>query len=197
MSDGFPTDDPWATPPPAPPAPPPQQQAPATVTSGGGAQVDVADETSVTLKAHGGYNAPWIVVRSKDPERVAALLNRVGTSELHLLTARAHIAFMNAVNAAEGNAQPAPQAPVQQVPQAPQAAFQAPAQGGYQQAPQRQQGAPQGPRGGKPLPPGTNQEYCNHGAMTYREGNGNFGPWRGFTCTLPKNDPNACKAIYL
>lgn len=37
---------------------------------------------------------------------------------------------------------------------------------------------------------------CIHGPMTYREGTGARGPWKGWFCPEPKGSPNACKAVF-
>lgn len=38
---------------------------------------------------------------------------------------------------------------------------------------------------------------CSHGPMTYREGNGAKGPWKGYMCPAPKGDPNQCKPVFI
>ena len=42
-----------------------------------------------------------------------------------------------------------------------------------------------------------NAPDCRHGGMTYREGVGNKGPWRGYMCAAPKESTDKCKNIYL
>ena len=42
-----------------------------------------------------------------------------------------------------------------------------------------------------------NAPDCRHGGMTYREGVGNKGPWRGYMCAAPKESRDKCKNIYL
>lgn len=42
-----------------------------------------------------------------------------------------------------------------------------------------------------------NAPDCRHGRMTYREGVGNKGPWRGYMCAAPKESTDKCKNIYL
>jgi hypothetical protein len=42
-----------------------------------------------------------------------------------------------------------------------------------------------------------NAPDCRHGRMTYREGMGNKGPWRGYMCAAPKESTDKCKNIYL
>lgn len=74
---------------------------------------------------------------------------------------------------------PAPQAPPQQ-------------QGWSQQGTQQYQqpAAPQA--GGQQQPPGP-PAVCAHGPMRWKTGNGDNGPYQGWVCTAPRNDPNKCK----
>ena len=48
------------------------------------------------------------------------------------------------------------------------------------------------PAGAKPIVP-----TCSHGPMTYREGNGAKGPWKGYMCPAPKGDPSQCKPVFI
>lgn len=169
MTQSFPTDDPWAEQPPAaPPAPAVQQSAPQPPP----AATSGGNRVSVTLKQHDGYNPPWIVFEGPTPEAVADLITRGIESRLHQLTARAQSAFQATASGGQPSARP------QQTQQS---------GGGYQQAPQ----------GGAQLPPGVGPRHCPHGQMTYREGNGQYGPYRIFTCPLPKGGPDTCKPISL
>lgn len=38
---------------------------------------------------------------------------------------------------------------------------------------------------------------CRHGLMTYREGVGQKGPWRGYMCAAPKGAPDKCDTIWV
>jgi hypothetical protein len=38
---------------------------------------------------------------------------------------------------------------------------------------------------------------CAHGVMVKREGEGQYGPYKGYYCPTPKGTPNQCKPIYL
>ena len=38
---------------------------------------------------------------------------------------------------------------------------------------------------------------CRHGAMTYREGVGAKGPWKGYMCNAPKGATDKCQTIWV
>lgn len=38
---------------------------------------------------------------------------------------------------------------------------------------------------------------CKHGAMTYREGVGAKGPWKGYMCNAPKGATDKCQTIWV
>lgn len=38
---------------------------------------------------------------------------------------------------------------------------------------------------------------CKHGAMTYREGVGAKGPWKGWMCAAPKGATDKCQTIWV
>jgi len=38
---------------------------------------------------------------------------------------------------------------------------------------------------------------CRHGAMTYREGTGAKGPWKGYMCAAPKGASDKCATIWV
>jgi hypothetical protein len=44
-------------------------------------------------------------------------------------------------------------------------------------------------------PPGANT--CKHGPMTYREGVGAKGPWKGYMCAAPKGATDKCATIWV
>lgn len=44
-------------------------------------------------------------------------------------------------------------------------------------------------------PAGTNS--CRHGAMSYREGVGAKGPWKGYMCAAPKGATDKCATIWV
>lgn len=44
---------------------------------------------------------------------------------------------------------------------------------------------------------GTSGRTCKHGAMTYREGAGAKGPWKGYFCPTPKGTPDQCDAQFI
>lgn len=38
---------------------------------------------------------------------------------------------------------------------------------------------------------------CRHGVMSYREGVGQKGPWKGYMCAAPKGAPDKCDTIWV
>ena len=44
-------------------------------------------------------------------------------------------------------------------------------------------------------PPGANT--CKHGTMSYREGVGAKGPWKGYMCAAPKGATDKCPTIWV
>ena len=38
---------------------------------------------------------------------------------------------------------------------------------------------------------------CKHGAMSYREGTGAKGPWKGYMCAAPKGATDKCATIWV
>lgn len=44
-------------------------------------------------------------------------------------------------------------------------------------------------------PAGGNQ--CRHGAMVYKEGVSQKGPWKAYMCAAPKGAPDKCDAIWI
>ncbi|WP_052422498.1 hypothetical protein [Nonomuraea candida] len=61
--------------------------------------------------------------------------------------------------------------------------------------------APRGGNGGgqqrQSPPPGQQGKTCAHGEMKYVTGNGAKGPWKAYFCPLDRNDPDACKAVWV
>lgn len=43
--------------------------------------------------------------------------------------------------------------------------------------------------------PGAKQ--CRHGAMSFRSGTGQKGPWQGYMCAAPKGAPDKCETIWV
>ena len=41
-----------------------------------------------------------------------------------------------------------------------------------------------------------NANACRHGEMTYREGVGAKGPWKGYMCAAPKGATDKCQTIW-
>ena len=45
--------------------------------------------------------------------------------------------------------------------------------------------------------PAAGGHTCKHGPMTFREGNGANGPWKGYMCPAPKGATDKCKTIFI
>jgi len=45
--------------------------------------------------------------------------------------------------------------------------------------------------------PPSSGNSCRHGAMTYREGVGAKGPWKGYMCAAPKGATDKCATIWV
>ena len=45
--------------------------------------------------------------------------------------------------------------------------------------------------------PPSSSNSCRHGAMTYREGVGAKGPWKGYMCAAPKGATDKCATIWV
>ena len=39
--------------------------------------------------------------------------------------------------------------------------------------------------------------FCKHGPMTFREGVGTKGPWKGYMCAAPKGATDKCQTIWV
>jgi hypothetical protein len=156
--------DPWAEPS-SPPAGPSGADVP--VVTNAPVMVEPAGKISLTMKQHGGFDAPWIVVYANTPREAKALLADLLKEELP--NALSVTAQRFATTAPDG------QAPAQSQSRPPQ-----------QQRPQQNQGTP----------PGEEVKYCDHGERIFRTGSGQYGPYKAWFCPLDRNDPNQCKAIF-
>lgn len=47
-----------------------------------------------------------------------------------------------------------------------------------------------------PAPVGSGN-FCKHGPMTFREGVGAKGPWKGYMCAAPKGATDKCQTIWV
>lgn len=133
----------------------------------------VSNETTqarltATIKFGAGFDAPWLVVYGDTPQEVEQLLgDSKGLMELIAKAAK------YAKTLDSGTAPAAPRGG---------------GNGGGFNGGQRHQPT---------TPPGLETKTCAHGEMTYRTGNGAKGPWQAFFCPLDRNDPNACKPIWV
>jgi hypothetical protein len=57
--------------------------------------------------------------------------------------------------------------------------------------------APLNPLDDRANPPASSANSCKHGAMKYREGVGDKGPWKGYFCQAPKGALDKCKNVYV
>lgn len=48
-----------------------------------------------------------------------------------------------------------------------------------------------------PAPVQTGANSCKHGTMSYREGVGAKGPWKGYMCAAPKGATDKCPTIWV
>lgn len=120
-----------------------------------------------TLKAGGGFEAPWLTIDADNAEDLYNRLQDVTAHDGQLLAKIAEVAEQ--LRAAHTvYVTPASQ----------------PASSGFGS------GATQ--THSEPAPSGQ-VKTCPHGTRTRREGNGSKGKWVGYFCPLPKGDPNQCK----
>ena len=47
------------------------------------------------------------------------------------------------------------------------------------------------------ITPANGGHSCRHGQMTYREGTGAKGPWKGYMCAAPKGATDKCSTIWV
>ena len=128
----------------------------------------MSEETSVytgTLKASGGYDAPWLVVRADTSEEFSDALASARSELLQDLAETADL-FATAYRVVKGLNAPETTAAVENSQQAAQ-----------------QNAQPQAGSG----------KFCPHGQRTYRSGHSSKGAWTGYFCPLPKGDPAQCK----
>lgn len=161
---------------------------------------DTADAPFVaTIKGGKGYEVPWLVVRGNTAEELADNVSALAEANLYDLVASAASLFQGAVTVTStpaGSGEPAQVA--QAATPAPARQDSAPAQQGSSYA-RRKASAGTGGRGGQSerLKPGVVPEPCQHGARTYREGNGARGFWSAYFCPSPKGTPGQCEPMWV
>ncbi|WP_280350424.1 hypothetical protein [Nocardia abscessus] len=130
---------------------------------------------TLSLKAHGGFDAPLLVLRGKTIPELADLLEGEGAVELGRLMQ----------NASRASGYFAKQFPDKQGGPAPKANGGGDNSGGAQEKPAYQQA------------PGGEKRYCAHGEMAFKSDVSKAGkPYKGFFC--PSTDRNdQCKAQFL
>lgn len=57
--------------------------------------------------------------------------------------------------------------------------------------------APAAPAPTPQAAPAPTGNTCKHGPMTYREGSGKRGPWKGYFCPSPKGTPDQCEPQFV
>lgn len=136
---------------------------------------------TVTLKAGGGYEAPWLVIRADTPEQLTQRLDAViekGIDAAVILAAQSLAREWggNTAPAVSGQANVESTLGGQVVQDTP----------GFTSAPQQPAApAPAAPSGG--LAP-----ICQHGAMNYKSGEKNGRTWQAYMCPTPKGTPDQC-----
>lgn len=122
-----------------------------------------------TLKAGGGYEAPWVTVDGDDAADLEAKLDSLTDS---VLTKVAEVAeLLRAAHTVVVGATPAaPAAPA-----------------GQAQAESATVASSNGASGLK---------TCEHGVRVKREGTNARGKWTGYFCALPKGSQGACEVIW-
>ena len=126
----------------------------------------MSEETSVytgTLKASGGYDAPWLVVRADTIQEFGEALADARAEILQDLAETADL-FATAYRVVKGLNAPETTAAVENSQQAAQQSVQA----------------------------GTGK-FCPHGQRVQRAGTSSRGAWTGYFCPLPKGSPDQCK----
>lgn len=146
------------------------------------------EKLTVTIKAHGGHDATWLVIKADSVAEMTDLLDGVANSGISAMVGSAVQAF----RAEEMLGSMLGARPVDH-PGSYQGGGQAAPQGGYN-APQ---GAPQG--GGSPTPYG-DAPTCPHGTKKFLEKpykNGKPGTWKAWACPAPQGDPSACQLEFI
>jgi hypothetical protein len=47
------------------------------------------------------------------------------------------------------------------------------------------------------IPPADGAKMCKHGAMSFKSGTSQKGPWQGWMCASPKGAPDKCDTIWV
>lgn len=119
-----------------------------------------------TLKAGGGYEAPWVTVDGDDAADLEAKLDSLTegvlqkVAEVAELLRSAHTVVAGVEPAATGGQAPAADATV------------------------------------TPINSGSGLKTCEHGVRVKREGTNSRGKWTGYFCALPKGSQGACDVVW-
>ncbi|MFD6970577.1 hypothetical protein [Streptomyces sp. NPDC059949] len=141
-------------------------------------------EISVTMKAHGGHDASWVVVKAESLTELVDILDGYGRSGVSALVGEAVTALRaEEILGAQLGARPVNHP------------------GQYDTAPQNgAQGAPQAPSG--PVADQTpygNAPTCPHGTKRFLEKpyKNKPGNWKAWACPAPQGTPDACSLEFI
>lgn len=178
---------------------------------------------TMTFKFGTGFDAPWLVLRSESPDQMGEQIQLFAKNpDIHQALDAGDLFLAMALLGAEASAKSGIAGMSQPQPQGSAGASKPNRQsGGWArssgQQPQEQSGPPVaaqsggwGNSGGQRQQsnwggqqPGQRQwggqqqdgPVCNHGQMSYRDGQGKRGPWAAWFCPLDRDDPNKCPTI--
>lgn len=136
------------------------------------------DRLTITLKAGGGYDAPWLVYHASTVEEGIDFLIHDRYDELADLTARKGKELAKAFGGSTGFSKPAGSTST---------GFSKPASSSE----------PAEPAGAVEWDPEAEEYACAHGGATQRKGESAKGPWTGYFCPEPKGSPNQCAPKFL
>ncbi|MFD9368567.1 hypothetical protein ACFWA6_12780 [Streptomyces sp. NPDC060020] len=138
-------------------------------------------EISVTMKAHGGHDASWVVVKAESLTELVDILDGYGRSGVSALVGEAvtHLRAEETLGAILG-ARPVTHP------------------GQYDSAPQSGAQAPSSPSAGQATPHGT-PPTCPHGTKRFLEKpyKNKPGTWKAWACPAPQGTPDACSLEFI
>lgn len=132
------------------------------------------DFLTVTLKAGGGYDAPWLVFHTNSVDEALSALQHDQLDELMDLTARKGKELAKAFGGSQGFSKPAGSTST-----------------GFSKAAAAQ------PAGAVEWDAEAEEYTCAHGGAVQRKGESAKGPWTGYFCPEPKESNNKCTPKFL
>lgn len=139
------------------------------------APVSERDFLTVTLKAGGGYDAPWLVFHTNSVGEALEALKHDDLDELMDLTARKGKELAKAFGGSQGFSKPAGGAST-----------------GYSKPT-----ASSAPAGAVEWDAEAEEYACVHGGAVQRKGESAKGPWTGYFCPEPKESNSKCAPKFL